>query len=90
MWIVPINGEEPITDKSALDELNRHKTPRGKSKVDISLCRRKRYQRTDLEEIFSIFDQVRPMVSHIEAHLPKKPLAPRNIGEGLKGDQRSF
>ena len=88
MWIVAINGEEPITAQGALDEINSHQTPRGKSKVNISLFRRKIYQRTDLEEICSIFDQVRPVVLHIEAHLTKKPLTPRNIGEGLKGDQR--
>ena len=76
MWIIYINGEEPITDKGALDELNRHQTTRGKSKVDISLRRRNRYQRTDLEEIFSIFDQVRYVVSHLEVRLPKKPSTP--------------
>ena len=30
------------------------------------------------------------MVSHIELCLPKKPPAPNNIGEGLKGPQRQF
>ena len=51
MWIIAINGEEPITDKGALDELNSNQTPRGKSKIKISLCRRKSYQITDVEEI---------------------------------------
>ena len=41
------------------------------------------YQRTDLEEICSRFYQVRPVVSHIEVRLPKKPPTPNNIGEGL-------
>ena len=36
-WIIAINGEEPITDQGALDELNRHQTPRGKSNINISL-----------------------------------------------------
>ena len=31
LWIVAINGEEPITSKGVLDELNCHQTPRGKS-----------------------------------------------------------
>ena len=62
MWIFSINREEDITDQGALDELNRCQTPRGKSKVKISLFRRKRYQRTDTEEILSRFDKVRPMV----------------------------
>ena len=70
--------------------MNLHQTPRVKHKVDISLCRRKSYQRIDFEEIRSIFDQVRPVVSHLEACLPKKPPTPKNIGEGLKGPQRKF
>ena len=42
-WITSINREEPITDQGALDELNLHQATRGKSKVKISLCRRKTY-----------------------------------------------
>ena len=34
---IAINGEEPITDQVALDELNHHQTTRVKSKVKISL-----------------------------------------------------
>ena len=58
VWIVSINGEEPITDQSVLDELNPHQNQQVKSKIKISLCRRKSYQRIDLEEICSRFDQV--------------------------------
>ena len=47
--IVTINGEEPITSQGALDEINCHQTPCGKSNINISLCRSKSYQRTDLE-----------------------------------------
>ena len=72
VWIIYINGEEPIIAQGVLAELNHHQNPRGKSKIKISLHRRKRYQRTDLEEIRSIFDQVRPVVSHLEFRLPKK------------------
>ena len=90
VWIVAINGEEPITAQGVVDELNRHQTPRGKSKIKISLCRRKSYQRADLEEICSIFDQVRPVVSNIEVCLPNKPLTPKNIGDALGGPQRQF
>ena len=43
-----------------------------------------------LEEIRSIFDQVRPEVSYLEFSLPHKPLTPNNIGEALKGPQRKF
>ena len=88
MWIVAINEKYPITDQGALNELNRHQTPRVKSKVNISLCRRKSYQRTGLEYIRSRFDQVRYVVSHIEVHLPEKKITPKNIGEGLKVPHR--
>ena len=90
MWIIATNGEAPITAQGALDELNHKKNPRGKSKVKISLRRRKSYQRIDFEEICSRFDQFRPVVSHLEVRLPKKPPIPKNIGEGLKGPQRKF
>ena len=48
VWIIDINGEHNITAKGALDEINSHQTPRGKSKAEISLCRRKSHQRTDI------------------------------------------
>ena len=90
MWIVTINGEEPITDQGVLDELNSHQTPRGKSKINISLCRRKSYQSTDLEEICSRFDQVIPVVSHLGVRLPKKPTTPKSIGDDLGVLHRQF
>ena len=90
MWIMYINGEETIISQGVLDELNFHQTPRGKSKIKICLFRRKRYQRTDLKDIRSIFDQFRPVVSHLEFRLPKKPPTPNNIGEGLSGPQRQL
>ena len=65
VWIVAINEGVPITFQGTLDELNCHQTPHGKSKVNISLYIMKIYQRTDLEEIRYIFDQVIPVVSHI-------------------------
>ena len=43
MWIVAINGEEPITAQVLLDELNGHQTPRGKSKIKIIFCRSNSY-----------------------------------------------
>ena len=59
-----------MTDQGALDELQQHKTQRGKSKVEISIFRRRSYQSKDIEDIWSIFDQVRPVVSHLEVSLP--------------------
>ena len=49
MWVIAINGEEPITYQGALDKLNNHQAPRGKSKVRISLSIRNSYQRIHLE-----------------------------------------
>ena len=88
MWIVSINGEEPIKYQGAIDELNCHQTPRDKSKINISLFRRKNSQSTDLEEILSRFDQVIPVVSHLEFSFPKKTPTPNNISESLGGPQR--
>ena len=90
MWIVAINGEEPIAAQYVLDELNRQQNPRGKSKIKTSLCRRKSYQRTDLEEISSRFYQVRPVVSHLEVRLPKKTPTPKHIGDALGCPQRQL
>ena len=90
VWIVSINVEEPITAQGVLDELNLHQTPQDKYSINISLCRRKNYQWTDIEEIRSRFDQVRPVVSHLEFRLPNKPPTPKNIGEALGGPQRKF
>ena len=90
MWIVSINGEEPITSQGVLDELYRHQTLRGESKIKISIFIRRSYQRKDLEEIRSRFDQVRPVVSHLEVRLPKKPPTPNNIGDAFGGHQRQF
>ena len=89
MWILAINGEDPITYQGLLDELNFHQTPRGKSNTNISLCRRKKYQMADIEEIRSRFDQVRPVVSHLEVHILKKSTTPKNIGEDLGGPQKN-
>ena len=47
----------------------------------------KSYQRTDIDDIRSKFDQVRPVVSHLEFHLPEKPFTPKKIGEYLKRPQ---
>ena len=90
VYIIATNGEDSITAQGARDELNRNKNTHGKSKFKISICRRKSYQITDLEDICSIFDQVRPVVSNLEVNLPKKHLTPKNIAGGLKGPQRQF
>ena len=87
-WIIYINGEDPITAQDTIDELNHHQNLLEESKVNVSPCIRKSYQRTDIEEICSRFDQFRPIVSHLGVRLPKKPPTPKNIGEGLKYPQR--
>ena len=73
-----------------LTTLNRHQTPRGKSKVKISLCRRKSYQRTYMKDIYSRFNQVRPVVSNLEVSLPKKTPTPKKIGESLKRSSKTI
>ena len=86
--IIYINGEESITAHVALDKIQHHTTPHGKSKVNVRLFRRKSYHSKVLEEIQYRFDQFIPMVSHIDVHLPNKPLSLKRIGEALKGTQR--
>ena len=49
VWSIAIKVEYPITDQCLLYELHIHQTQRGKSKVKISLCKSKRYQKADLE-----------------------------------------
>ena len=90
MCIVDINGEDLITAQGVFDELSFHQTAHVKSKINISLCKKKSYQRTDLEYICYIFDQLRPVISHPGVRLPKKPPTPKYIGEGLKGSQRQL
>ena len=81
---------QPITNQGVPDELMCHQTPRGNSKINISLFRRKIYQMRDLEDISSILDQFRPEVQHLEVRLPKKPPTPNNICESLSGPQRNL
>ena len=90
VWIIAINWEDPITSQGEIDELNIHQTPRGKSKAKINLCRRKRYQSTDIEEISSLFDQVRLVVSHLEVHPPENALTQNKFVKALKGSWRKL
>ena len=90
MCIIYINREQPITSQGTIDKLSHHQNPCGKSKFKISPCRSNIYHRTDLKDIRSRFDQVRPVVSHLEFCLPEIPPTPNNIGEGLKCPQIQF
>ena len=83
--IIAINVKGPITVQGKIDEHNRHQNPNENFKVNIGLCRRQNDQITIVEYICYIFDQVRPVVSHLEVRLPEKPLTPKSIGEVLKG-----
>ena len=89
-WIIAIDGEDPVTDQGVLDELNSHQIPCRKPKINISLCRRKIFQRTYLEYIRSRFYQIRPVVWHLEVCLPNRSPTPKNIGEVSKVPQRKF
>ena len=42
MWIIDINGEEPITAQGVINELNCHQHSGEKYMIKISLCRRNR------------------------------------------------
>ena len=90
VWIIAINGEYPITDKGVLDDIQLYQTLRGKSKVNISLPRRKIYQQKDIGDIWSKFYHIRPVLSHLEVSLPEKTLKPNKIGEYFKGYHRKF
>ena len=48
------------------------------------------HHRIYLEDIWSRFNQVRPVVSHIEVHLRDKCPTTNNIGESLKGPHRQL
>ena len=90
MWIISINVKYPITSQGALYLLQFHQNQHVKYKVNIVIFLRKSYQRTYLEDIWFICDQVRTVVSHLEAKLPEKHLTPKNVGEAIKGHQRNF
>ena len=45
---------------------------------------------TDLKDVWSVFDQVTPVVSYFGVRLPEKPLNPNIIGEALKDYQKQF
>ena len=79
MWIIAINGEDIITDQDPLDELQHHHNQRGKYKVKISIFRSKSYQRTDIEYIRLIFDQVITVFSNIEVSLTDKLVSQRKL-----------
>ena len=88
VWIIYDNGEKPMKHQGALDELQHHKTQRGKSEAKISLCRSNIYQQKYIEDIWYIFDQVRPVVSHPEVRLPENNIPPKKIGDAIKGPHR--
>ena len=90
MWIISINGEDPVTSQGALNKLQRHQTQLGKTNLKVSIFIRKSYKRKNIEDIRSIFDQVRPVVSHLEVIQPWKPLTPNNIVEAIKDPKREY
>ena len=90
MWIISINGEDPVTSQGALNKLQRHQNQLGKTNLKVSIFIRKSYKRKNIEDIRSIFDQVRPVVSHLEVIQPWKPLTPNNIVEAIKDPKREY
>ena len=55
LGIIAINKKDPITTQGVLDKPQHRQNYRGKPNTKIIICRRKIYQRTDIEEIFSRF-----------------------------------
>ena len=74
----------------SLDELKRYHIQRVKLNVVIILCKLKRYHCIDLEKHRSEFDQIRPVISHLEVSLPENPKTLKDIGVSLKGPRRQF
>ena len=87
---IAINREYPIIAQGALDEIHCHQTPRGKSTVKISELKMKSYQSKYLKDIWSRFNQFRPVVSHLEYFLPQKPITPKNIGSKRSQQRRKI
>ena len=83
LWVIAISGEYPIISKCETDEIQRYHTPCGIYMVNTSFYKRKSYQQTDFEYIWSIFYQVRLEFSHLKVCLPEKPPTPNNIGKYL-------
>ena len=65
VWTISIHGEESITKKGELGELKNYHNQREESKVDTGLFQSKIHQFTDIEELWSRFDQIRPLVYHL-------------------------
>ena len=85
--IIAINGDKTVITKGLIDEIQRYHTQHSNKKLNIRLCSRNSYQCTDIEELWSIFDQIRPVVSHLEVNLPEKPKVHNKIGETIKVSQ---
>ena len=85
--IISIYVQEPITNKGALSGLQHYQTKQGKYKAKIFLCRRKIYQLTDIETLWSRLYRTRPVVSHLEVILPQKHKVPKIIVEAIKVTQ---
>ena len=83
LYVLKMDGEEPITAKCAPEDIRLHQNNKWKLNFWILIFEWKCSQRTNLEDIGSLFHQIRPIVSHLEVRLPQKPKFPKNIGDAL-------
>ena len=82
--IISINVKYPTTSNGVVDKMQCYHAQCGNSKVKIILFRSKIYQHIDLKELWSIFDQIRPIASNFIFHLQEKPKSPRKSYKLLK------
>ena len=90
MLIIVINGEETIIYQGTLDDLNHHQTPCGKIQGQYQYINKEELPKEISLRHFPRFDQVRPVISHLEVRPPDKPITTNNIDEYLKNHQRQL
>eukprot|EP00978_Attheya_sp_CCMP212_P001989 scaffold4105_cov47-Attheya_sp.AAC.2 len=88
VWIVAINNEEPIMGTSFIFYLHHLQDPVKVCQATLILARRTCHTMTNFQELWSQFDQMRPVISHL-ASFPKCRMTYANIGECLKSAERT-
>jgi len=87
MWIVSINAEEPIMGTTFIDIIKSLQHATETTTAELILAKRDPTAVTSYQGHRAIFDQMRPIISHM-ASLPIKPTVQSNIGTALKSPDR--
>eukprot|EP00978_Attheya_sp_CCMP212_P016076 scaffold41833_cov35-Attheya_sp.AAC.4 len=87
MWIVSINAEEPIMGANFIDIIKLLQHPTETTTAERILAKRDPTAVTSYQGHRAIFDQMRPIISHMTS-LPMKPTVQSNIGTALKSPDR--